>query len=102
VVPLNRFLSFEWKFGDRREAVTLEMLAAHVDRICQLAGDARHAALGSDFDGGFGLSSVPAGVDTIADLQKLSSILVSKGYNDEQVAAVLGKNWLRHLQTFLP
>ena len=36
--------------------MTLETLAAHVDRICQMAGDVRHVGLGSDFDGGFGLS----------------------------------------------
>ena len=102
VVPLCKFLNLEWKFGDPRDSITLETLAAHVDRICQMAGDARHVGLGSDFDGGFGLSAVPAGMDTIADLQKLGPVLAAKGYNDEQVAAVLGKNWLRHLQTFLP
>ncbi len=102
MVPFCRFLANEWKSGDPRDSITLETLAAHVDRICQMAGDARHVGLGSDFDGGFGLSAAPAGVDTIADLQKLGPILAAKGYNDEQVAAVLGKNWLRHLQTFLP
>ena len=85
--------------GDRR---TLETVAAHIDRICQAAGDARHAGLGSDFDGGFGVSAAPAGVDTIADLQKLGTVLAAKGYNNAQVAQVLGGNWLRHLQTFLP
>ncbi len=25
-----------------------------------------------------------------------------KGYNDEEVAAILGENWLRHLRTYLP
>ena len=102
VVPFCRFLTFEWKYGDPRDSITLETLAAHVDRVCQMAGDARHVGLGTDFDGGFGLSAVCAGVDTIADLQKLGPVLAAKGYNDEQVAAVLGKNWLRHLQTFLP
>jgi membrane dipeptidase len=102
VVPFCRFLDFEWNYGDPRERITLETLAAHVDRICQMAGDARHVGLGTDFDGGFGLSAVPAGVDTIADLQKLGPVLAAKGYNDGQVAAVLGGNWLRHLQTFLP
>ena len=102
VVPFCRFLDYQWKFGQSRDSITLETLATHVDRICQMAGDARHAGLGSDFDGGFGLSAAPAGVDTIADLQKLGPVLSAKGYNDEQVAAVLGKNWLRHLQTYLP
>jgi membrane dipeptidase len=102
VVPFCKFLNFEWKMGDSRDSITLETLAAHIDHICQMAGDARHVGLGSDFDGGFGRSAVPAGVDTIADLQKLGLVLVAKGYNNEQVAAVLGKNWLRHLQTQLP
>ncbi len=102
VVPFCRFLNFEWKFGDPRDNITLETLAAHVDHICQMAGDARHVGLGTDFDGGFGVSAVPAGVDTIADMQKLGPVLAAKGYNDEQIAAVLGKNWLRHLQTYLP
>jgi membrane dipeptidase len=101
VVPFCKFLALGWKFGDPRDSITLETLAAHIDYICQMAGDARHVGLGSDFDGGLGLSAVPAGVDTIADLQKLGTVLAAKGYNDEQVAAVLGKNWLRHLQTTL-
>jgi membrane dipeptidase len=102
VVPFCKFLNPDWKTGDPRDSITLETLAAHVDHICQMAGDARHVGLGSDFDGGFGLSGVPAGIDTIADLQKLGPVLASKGYNDEQVAAVLGGNWLRHLKTYLP
>jgi len=102
VVPYCRFLKAGWQAGGSREDVTLETLAAHVDYICQMAGDARHAALGSDFDGGYGVESAPAGIDTIADLQKLAPVLSAKGYNDEEVAAVLGKNWLRHLQEHLP
>jgi membrane dipeptidase len=102
VVPFNRFLDFGWKKGERRDTITLTNLAAHVDYICQMAGDARHVGLGSDYDGGFGVESVPADVDTIADLQKLGSILTAKGYNDEDVAAILGENWLRHLRLHLP
>ena len=102
VIPYCKFLDNSWKRGDRREQITLEMLAAHIDHICQIAGNARHAGLGSDFDGGFGRESAPEGVETIADLQKLAPILMTKGYNDEEIAAVLGENWLRHLQTYLP
>lgn len=102
VVPYCLFLKTGWKKGDPRDGLTLETLAAHVDYICQMAGDARHVGLGSDFDGGFGLEAAPAGVDSVADLQDLGPILSAKGYNDEDVAAVLGGNWLRHLQTHLP
>ena len=102
VVPFCRFLKNGWKTGDRRDDITLATLAAHVDHICQMAGDARHVGLGSDFDGGFGLNAIPAGMDTIADLQNLGPILKAKGYHDEEVAAILGENWLRHLRTYLP
>lgn len=102
VIPFCRFLDNQWKQGDRRDKITLETLAAHIDHICQMAGSARHVGLGSDFDGGFGLESAPAGVDTIADLQKLVPILITKGYNEAEVAAVLGENLLRHLKTYLP
>jgi membrane dipeptidase len=75
---------------------------AQIDYICQLAGDARHVGLGSDFDGGFGLQSVPVEVDSIADLQKLSPLLAEKGYTDEDIAAILGENWRTRLQCSLP
>jgi membrane dipeptidase len=102
VIPFCKFLDNDWEKGDRRDGITLETLAAHIDHICQMAGDALHAGLGSDFDGGFGLESAPAGVETIADLQKLAPILMAKGYNNEEIAAVLGENWLRHLKINLP
>ena len=102
VVPFCRFLDNRWRTGEPRDAITLGTLAGHVDHICQLAGDARHAALGSDFDGGFGVASVPAGVETIADLQQLGPVLAARGYNSEDVANVVGGNWLRHLRTHLP
>jgi membrane dipeptidase len=78
------------------------MVADQVDYLCQMAGNARHVGLGSDFDGGFGLSSVPAGIDTIADLQKLAAALSARGYKDEDVAAILGGNWLDLLKKNLP
>jgi len=102
VVPFCRFLKTDWKMGDKRADITLNTLAAHIDHICQMAGDARHVGLGSDFDGGFGLNAIPAGMDTIADLQDLGPILKEKGYHDEEVTAILGENWLRHLRTYLP
>jgi membrane dipeptidase len=102
VIPFCRFLDYEWRAGDPRQGITLETLAAHIDHICQLAGDSAHVGLGTDFDGGFGLSAAPAQVQSIADLQSLEGILAARGYNDAQVSAVLGGNWLRLARTFLP
>ena len=77
-------------------------LVAQIDHICQMAGDAQHVGIGSDFDGGFGLQSVPAEIDTIADLQKIVPLLAQKGYTEAHIAAIMGQNWLSILKEDLP
>ena len=102
IVPFNGFLKGGWKRGDRREEVQMEDILKQIDHICQIAGDAQHVGLGSDFDGGFGLQSVPPGIDSIADLRKLIPALKEKGYTTTDVSAVMGENWLRVLKQILP
>ncbi len=102
IVPANAFLLEGWKRADGREHVTLDRAAAQIDYVCQLAGDARHVGIGSDYDGGFGLQSVPVEIDTIADLQKLVPLLVEKGYSHSDIEAIMGGNWLRIVREVLP
>jgi membrane dipeptidase len=102
VIPLNDFLLAGWKRGDPREVVTLQHVVSQIDYICQVAGDAFHVGLGSDFDGGFGLQSVPIGIDTIADLQNLSPLLSEYGYSDSDIDAIFGGNWISLLRRTLP
>jgi membrane dipeptidase len=103
VVPFNTFLKDGWLIGKSdREEVSLEHLVDHIDHICQLAGDARHVGIGSDFDGGFGLQSTPKEIDTIGDLQKLVPLLLSRGYSQDDATAVLGGNWIHQLRRSLP
>jgi membrane dipeptidase len=73
-------------------------LADVVDHICQLAGNTRHVALGTDLDGGFGREQSPADLDTIADLQKLPVLLAARGYTADDIAAIMHGNWLRLLR----
>lgn len=102
VVGFNAFLKAGWRKGDQRAEVGLEQIVAQIDYICQMAGDAHHAAIGTDFDGGFGWQSVPHEIDTIADLQKLAPMLAEKGYTQDNIAAVLSGNWLGLLRRILP
>lgn len=102
IVPYNRFLTKGWDFPDGRAGITLDTVVAHIDHVCQIAGDARHVGLGSDFDGGFGLESIPLGLDTVADLRLIGGVLQEHGYSPEEVDAVLGGNWLRLLHQGLP
>jgi membrane dipeptidase len=102
IVPFNRFLDQNWKNSDPRQNCSLEMVATHIDYICQRAGNAQHVGFGTDFDGGFGLQHIPPEMDTIADLQKLAPILSARGYSDRDIENIFGKNWLTHLEKSLP
>lgn len=82
--------------------VTLETMVDHMDRVCQLAGNSRHAAIGTDLDGGFGREQSPHDLDTIADLRRLPELLRRRGYDDESIAAILHGNWLRFFRQALP
>ena len=81
-----------------RAGVTLQTVAAHIDHICQIAGDARHCGIGSDLDGAFGREQCPADVDTIADLSKLPGGLKARGYSDSDVQQIAHGNFVRFLR----
>ncbi len=102
VVPLNQFLRPGILKSDPRRDTPLDWLAVHIDHICQLAGDARHVGIGTDFDGGFGVQHVPPEIDTIADIQKLVPLLEKRGYSPEDMQAILAGNWQRRLEMALP
>jgi membrane dipeptidase len=68
-----------------------------IDHVCQLAGDSRHAAIGSDLDGGYGTEQVPRDLNTILDLQRLPDLLRARGYAEADIEAIMHGNWLRLL-----
>ena len=84
-----------------RDAVDIESAADHVDHLCQMAGNVQHVAIGSDLDGGFGTEQCPAGLESIADLQKLDPIFSARGYSDADIDAIFHGNWLRVLRNAL-
>jgi membrane dipeptidase len=98
----NAFLKPGWKMANGRQGVTLQDVVAQIDYICQSAGDSLHAGLGTDFDGGYGWQSVPEEIDTIADLVKLAPLLAEKGYQEQDIEAIFGRNWLDRLNGVLP
>lgn len=102
IIPFNIFLDQSWRKGDPRSQCPLDFVVGHIDYICQRAGNALHAGIGTDFDGGFGLQSVPPELDTIADLQKLVPLLEARGYSLQDIQAIFGRNWLNHLEKSLP
>jgi membrane dipeptidase len=95
----NWMLRFGWVRGAKdNEPVRLVDVTHHIDHICQLAGNSRHAGIGSDLDGGFGREQSPSDLDTIADLQSIADILSTRGYTEEDISGIMHGNWLRLLK----
>jgi membrane dipeptidase len=82
----------------QQAGVTLDHWADHIDHVCQLAGNARHAGIGSDLDGAFGREQTAADLDTIADLGSLAGRLRARGYGDADVDRILSGNFLGFLR----
>ena len=88
-----------WVKGETSNTVVnLETVVNHMDHICQLAGNARHVAIGTDLDGGYGYEQTPHDLETIADLQKIPNILEKRGYKEEDIRCIMHGNWLRLLR----
>jgi len=79
------------QFTARIPRPPLKVLIDHIDHIAKVAG-VDHVGLGSDFDG---VDSLPAGIDSVADLPKITQGLVERGYNREQIHKILGGNFMR-------
>ena len=89
-----------WVLGESvADELGLEAMVDHIDHVCQLAGNTRHAAIGTDTGG---TNHMPADFKTSADLQKLEAILEQRGYSDEDMDNIFHLNWLRFLRQWLP
>ncbi len=66
-------------------------VADHIDHVVQLLGTADHVAYGSDFDG----ATPPPGLEDVTRLPRLTAELLRRGYQEADLAKILGGNYLR-------
>src|SRR5579872_806396 len=64
----------------------LKSLVDHIDHIAKVAG-VDHVGLGSDFDGVSG--ATPQGIDSAADLPRITQALLDRGYSAADIKKVL-------------
>jgi membrane dipeptidase len=79
-------------WAKRAPHATLQQVADHIEHIRDVVG-VDHVGLGSDFDGVSG--ALPEGMDSVADLPKITQALLDRGYTPEQIHKILGGNLLR-------
>jgi membrane dipeptidase len=84
----------EWERAHPKPAVTLAMVADHIEHIARVAG-VDHVGIGSDFDG-LG-EDVPAGLKDVSNYPDLLAELMRRGWSDADVAKLAGGNILRVL-----
>jgi membrane dipeptidase len=69
----------------------LSDLIDHIDHMVKVAG-IDHVGLGSDFDG---ITCSPQGLDSAADLPKITQALYQRGYKAADIDKILGGNLMR-------
>jgi len=70
---------------------TLAQVADHIDHIRKVAG-IDHVGLGGDFDG---ITTVVAGLEDVSTYPMLIAELLRRGYTDDDVKKIAGRNILR-------
>ncbi len=90
--PADEIEKLQRQFADRIPRPPLSDLIDHIDHIAKVAG-VDHVGLGSDFDGVNG--QLPEGIDSPADIPKITAALMQRGYSAEDCRKILGGNLLR-------
>jgi len=90
-VPFHLSNAIERDFAARIPRPPLSALIDHFDHIIHVAG-IDHVGIGTDFDG---ISSLPQGIDSAADLPKITAALLQRGYSTTDLQKILGGNLMR-------
>jgi membrane dipeptidase len=83
-----------WHTSNPAPRATLIQVADHIDHIRKIAG-IDHIGLGGDFDG---ITQVVLGLEDVATYPDLIAELLRRGYSDEDVKKITGRNILRVLK----
>jgi membrane dipeptidase len=90
-VPYAASDKIDREFAEKIGRAPFESLINHFDHVIKIAG-IDHVGIGTDFDG---IPVPPAGIDSAADLPKVTAALMTRGYTAEDMQKLLGVNLLR-------
>jgi membrane dipeptidase len=90
-VPYNASNKIDREFAAKIGRAPFNSLIDHFDYVIKIAG-IDHVGIGTDFDG---IPVPPEGIDSAADLPKITAALMARGYTAEEMKKLLGGNLLR-------
>ena len=78
-----------WTKGETfNTVVSLKTVADHMDHVCQLTGNARHVAIDTDLDGGYGYEQTPPMIWKQSLTCKNSQICCANGDTTRKIYAI--------------
>ena len=80
-----------WRTANPRPKATLADVTDHIEHVMKIAGE-DHVGIGGDLDG---ISTTPAGLESVADYPKLFAELLRRGHSARQLEKLAGLNVLR-------
>jgi membrane dipeptidase len=90
-VPYTASNKIDRDFAAKIGRAPFNSLIDHFDHVIKIAG-IDHVGIGTDFDG---IPVPPEGIDSAADLPKITAALMARGYTAEDMRKLLGGNLLR-------
>ena len=90
-MPFSAEIEIEREFARRITPVPFSVLVDHFDHLLRLVGP-QHVGIGSDFDG---IALSVEGMETAADLPKITAGLLQRGWQAGDLRGLLGENLLR-------
>jgi membrane dipeptidase len=90
-VPYTASDKIDREFAAKIGRAPFSSLIDHFDHVIKIAG-IDHVGIGTDFDG---IPVPPEGIDSAADLPKVTAALMARGYSAEDMHKLLGGNILR-------
>jgi len=90
-VPYTASNKIDREFAAKIGRAPFNSLIDHFDHVIKIAG-IDHVGIGTDFDG---IPVPPEGIDSAADLPKVTAALMARGYTAEEMKKLLGGNLLR-------
>ena len=90
-VPYTASDKIDREFAARIGRAPFNSLIDHFDHVIKVAG-IDHVGIGTDFDG---IPVPPEGIDSAADLPKITAALMARGYTAADMKKLLGGNLLR-------
>ena len=77
--------------------VTIDDYIDHMCYIAMLTGTIDNIAIGSSMDGGYGVESLPKGMESIKSLDVLIERMQKRCFSESEIESILYKNWERVL-----